>query len=64
VSLEIEGVVDRSMRCQKSLRRFSGLEPEHLSLAPPDRQMRVLSAVVLAQATRPVNPFPAEHPKR
>lgn len=39
VSLEIERVVDRSMRRQKPLRRVSGLEPKHLSLAPSDRQM-------------------------
>lgn len=55
VSLKIERVVDRSMRRQKPLSGLSGLEPEHLSLSSSDRQMRVLGAVVLAQATWAMN---------
>lgn len=39
VTLQIERVVDRSVRRQKPLRRISGLEPKHLSLATSDRQM-------------------------
>jgi hypothetical protein len=63
VTLQIERVVDRSVRREKTLRRISGLEPKHLSLALSDRQMRILSAVILAQTTRAVNPFPPEHTK-
>ena len=39
VTLQIERVADHSVRRQKPLRRIPGLEPEHLSLAPSDRQM-------------------------
>jgi hypothetical protein len=48
--LKIERVVDRSVSCEKALRRWQGLEPRHLAFPPPDREMRIFSAVVLAKS--------------
>ena len=64
VTLQIERVADRSTRRQKPLRGYLRFEPEHLSLAPSDRQMRILSTVIFALATRAMNLFPTVHAKR
>lgn len=48
MSLNVEGIMDRGLCLKKSLRRLPILEALHLSLAPSDRKMRVLGAVVVA----------------
>jgi hypothetical protein len=53
VTLNIEHVLDRSMRHQTSLSGFAGFESEHVSLAPSDEEMGIPDAVVLAQAPAP-----------
>ena len=53
--LDVERVVDRRVRLEKSLRRCSTLEPLHLALASSNAEVRVLGAVVFAQPTRPMS---------
>lgn len=50
MALEIEIVVDRGMGGDEPLRLALGFEPLHFPLSSPDRQMRVLDAVVVAYA--------------
>lgn len=61
MTLQIEGVVDRSVRGEEALSEGDGFEPLHLALSSPDREERVFGAVVFAQATRPMTIFHAEH---
>jgi hypothetical protein len=49
MTLKIEGVVDRCVDEEKALRRFGRFESLQFPLAPPDRQMRVLRAIVGTQ---------------
>lgn len=60
MTLGVEGVVDGGVSGQKPLRRHLRLETQHLSLALPDRQMRVLDAVVLPQPAGSVEPYDAQ----
>jgi hypothetical protein len=48
--LKIECVVDRGMGREKALGGWQGLEPQHRAFSPPDREMRILGAVVLAKS--------------
>jgi transposase-like protein len=52
--LEVEGVVDGGMRGPKAPARPLRLELPHLPLPSPDRQVRVLRAVVGSHAAGPV----------
>ena len=52
--LEIEAVVDDGVGREETLGLPLGLEPLHLPLTTPDRQVRVLGPVVGAQAAWPV----------
>jgi hypothetical protein len=49
--LKIECVVDRGMGPENALGGWQGLEPQHLAFSSPDREMRILSSVVLAKWT-------------
>jgi hypothetical protein len=51
MTLDVERIVDSSVRLQETLCRSSALEPLHFPLSPSDRQMRILSAIVVAQST-------------
>ena len=57
MTLQIEGVVDRSVRGEEALSEGDGFEPLHLALSSPDREERVFGAVVFAQATRSMTIF-------
>jgi hypothetical protein len=47
MALDVESVVDAGVRGEKFLRGTRTLEPLHLALPPPRRQMRILRSVVL-----------------
>jgi len=64
VPLEIERLVDRSVRGDEALRIGRGLEALHLPLAPSDLQMRVFSTFVFVQATSPMTICQARHAQR
>jgi len=51
VPLKIERVVDRRVSGEKALSGRRGLESQHPAFSPPDREMRMLSAVVFAKST-------------
>jgi hypothetical protein len=51
MSLMVEGVVDRGMDVEKTLRGSRRLEPLHLALASPRRLMRILRAIILSEAS-------------
>ena len=46
----VERVVDRGVGGEKTLSRALRLESPHLSLSNPDREMRILSTIILAQS--------------
>ena len=50
MALEVEGIVDRGMHAQKTLRRRRGFEALHLALASAHHLMRILRSIVLSQA--------------
>ena len=57
MALDVERVLDDGVHGQEALGRSGRFETLHLTLASPRRLMRILSAIVLAQAllmaTRP-----------
>ena len=46
MALNVEGVIDRCMCGEESLRRTGGLEALHPSFSLPYREMRILGPVV------------------
>jgi hypothetical protein len=50
--LDVERVVDGSVRLEEALRRRPALEALHLFLAPSDAQTRILSTIVSTQTSR------------
>lgn len=48
MSLDVEGVVDRTMGGNEALSLALRLEPLHLSLSSSDRKMRVFDPVVVS----------------
>ena len=63
MTLDVEGVVDGGMGGQKSLRLTGRPKALHPSLSLPNRQMRVLSAIV-ASPSRDVSAIHAEIAQR
>lgn len=55
MALAVEGVENRSMDAEKALRRGLGFELLHLAFALADRQVGVLSLLVLAHDARAVD---------
>jgi hypothetical protein len=64
MTLNIKGIVDRYVCLEEALCRGSRLETLHLALAPADGEMRILSAVVVAQSGWPVPVDEAEDLQR
>jgi hypothetical protein len=58
--LKVERVVDRRVSREKALGGWQGLEPQHLAFSPPDREMRILGAVVLAKSAWSMSILQAE----
>ena len=58
MALNVEGVIDRCMCGEESLRRTGGLEALHPSFSLPYREMRILGSIV----TSPARDMHALHP--
>jgi hypothetical protein len=55
MTLVVVRVVDSEIRFEKKLRGSCALEALHLSFASLDREIRVLSAIVVAQPAGPMS---------